>query len=287
MATRLVELERNVFQGLGDSTLTVEPNWLTAPVELQRYRIPGGLTVIDVRSLLPDDEVGDRHMTDDRFAKRYVAIHHDAVAFKGADKDFDGETIDDDFDRLRANWRWHLDLGGMRTGNVAAPWSWGGTGYHLAVPPQTDVIYLMGALDTSRAHVSSGGTPMRDTQYAGLLPNHIGIGCVFLGNFADRRNDQTGEQVDARFDRPTQAALDRYQAFVEWLPGRLDRDLVAMPHKGAHPNHTSCPGDWIHRTARDTFSPQPEPADEHDHADALAKVRAAKALLADVEALLE
>jgi hypothetical protein len=260
MANELVQLEVNAFEGLSAGAFTVKPNWLSgASRALPKYYIPGsgGLVVLDVRQLLPDDAAGNRHMTEDTYAKRYLAFHHDAVAFTGADADYDGSTIDEDLDRLRANYLWHLDKNGMRTGKPDAPWSWGGSGYHFAGPPTSGVVYLLGSLDTSRAHVSAAGTPMLGTDHASITPNHIGLGYVFLGNFSDRRDDATTEVTSSAKDRPTEQALQLYQELIEWLPGRLERDLDAMPHKGAHPNHTSCPGDWIHRTARDTFSPQP------------------------------
>ena len=201
--------------------------------QLARYETSTELTLVDLRERFPDDDRGHRVAG---ARKRVAVYHHDAVTYSGT-------TIEDDLARLDVIHRFHIDKG------------WGGTGYHFAIPPVTECVYILGVLEESRAHISTYARAANPELWGDDLPNAAAIGIVWLGNFADRRDDETGTLVEAPDDRPTERALARYEQLVTWLPTVLDRDIVAVPHKGAHPGHTACPGDWIHRTAEDRFRP--------------------------------
>lgn len=195
---------------------------------LPHFRL-GGIRFVDVRGMFPDDRTGHRTSMS---PKRVVVFHHDGIAYNGA-------TFGQDLSRLETIYRFHIDKG------------WGGSGYHFAISPTAAHVYILGGLDESRAHTSGAARSANPGLWGNDLPNAVAIGVVWLGDF-------TGDA------RPTPAALALYQELVRWLPTVLDRNLVAVPHKGAHPKHTVCPGDWIHETAIDTFTPagalQPDPA---------------------------
>ena len=232
----------------------------------RRFRVRGGPLFVDVRSFFPDDDRGHRVAAG---RKRVVVYHHDGVAYSGT-------TIEQDLERIAVVHRYHIGKG------------WGGTGYHFAIPPVTGLVYILGGLEESRAHVSSYARAANPGLWGTDLPNDVGVGVVWLGNFADDRDDQTGRATSV--DRPTANALALYQELVEWIPNTLDRDITAVPHKVAHPNHTTCPGNWIHQTVSDVFSPTDEPDEPErpgsDHSNVIAAIDVAQAALAETRRLL-
>ncbi len=101
-----------------------------------------------------------------------IAIHHDAVAFAGGDQNFDGQTWDEERDRMQASYDWHTR--GYPHGMPATGWNWPGMGYHVYCFP-SGRIYEVGRLSTVRAHVAHRNTPL--------------VGIVGAGDFTNRKPD--------------------------------------------------------------------------------------------------
>ncbi len=121
----------------------------------------GGIVVWDARKWFPYKGNGGavvfRPRTMDQIEE--TAIHHDAVAFSGRDLDFNGSTVDEERDRMQASYNWHTkQWPNALVGGGAQGWNWPGMGYHLYTFP-SGRIYLVGEIDTIRAHVAYRNLP--------------------------------------------------------------------------------------------------------------------------------
>jgi hypothetical protein len=184
------------------------------------------LAIIDVRGLFPDDvkwEVQDLA----KDYKRYIAAHHDAVAFKPSDQGFESVAVYDEFRRMGAIWRYHRSK------------NWNGIGYHFLIGP-SGRIYMAGSPDTHRAH-TKGNDP------EGRYYNNRSIGICFMGNFADKLGPD-GRSIEGPADRPSPDAVRSFTSLVSLLTVGLKRDLDLHPHK-FYQSDTLCPGDWTSPTS--------------------------------------
>lgn len=217
--------------------------------------------VYDVSSMFPDT---DKTWTRALSMITGFAVHHDAVAFSGADVNFNGRTLDESLQRLRAIWQYHIDQG------------WNGIGYHAVIDlegrifiPRDDVI------DTHRAHVSSA-TPNRTPVPAGKPNwNRQLVGVCFMGHYSDGRLPD-GKAVGPLDDRPTTLQLQALDALCRTVTDYLQRPMTLRPHKFYQVKE--CPGSWVLPDAwGDVYSPTPAPAPNPPSNDAgldLARVRA-------------
>jgi len=124
----------------------------------------GGIRVWDAREWFPykgdDGAVAFRPRTAEQIEE--IAIHHDAVAFSGADLNFNGSTVDEERDRMQASYNWHTKHW-PGASMVGGGWNWPGMGYHLYTFP-SGRIYLVGEILTIRAHVA-----YRNTRSGGVV----------------------------------------------------------------------------------------------------------------------
>lgn len=207
------------------------------------------LNILDIRTLFPDEKPWVN--TGQDLYKRAVVIHHDAVAFKDEDKNFNGSTLDESLDRLKVIYDYHRNVNGVRDPSGA---SWNGIGYHIAIDP-AGRAFLCGALDTHRAHtlgsiVGTGGLAAEI--------NEVAIGIVFLGNYADSLA-QDGKPLPPLLDRPTKEAIATLVGLIDFLLAGLGRQLEVHPHKFYQPD-TVCPGTWTRADSWGLMTPQaPQP----------------------------
>lgn len=157
------------------------------------------------------------------------AVHHDAVAFKDLDRNFNGTTLDEERARMQASYNWHtrwrdtappadVDVGG---------WNWPGMGYHLYAFP-SGRIYLVGDLATIRAHVAHRNTRsiglvfagefMRTPPADGLLLAG-GSALLYCWGFLGRLLDPKAHRQLAVPGWETSCCGDTY---ASWVPSLLD-----------------------------------------------------------------
>jgi hypothetical protein len=174
--------------------------------------------------------------------KTGFVLHHDAVAFTGADLDFDGETFDESVARIEAIARYHVAAKPNGRG-------WPGIAYHLGIDP-AGRLFILSTLDLLRYHVG----------------DHNGeqIGFVMFGNFADATG-YDGKRVAPLHDRPTDAAIATWQATMQWIADTLERPFTVRPHK-FFMDTTGCPGTWTLNDAwaGEVIRPAERPAGEGD-----------------------
>ena len=124
-----------------------------------------GVTVYDARQWFPykgnNGAVVFRPRTREQVDE--TAIHHDAVAFSGADLNFNGSTVDEERGRMQASYNWHTKYWPGASSARGDGWNWPGLGYHLYTFP-SERIYLVGELGTIRAHVA-----YRNTRSGGIV----------------------------------------------------------------------------------------------------------------------
>ena len=124
-----------------------------------------GVTVYDARQWFPykgdSGAVVFRPRTREQVDE--TAIHHDAVAFSGADLNFNGSTVDEERGRMQASYNWHTKYWPGASSARGDGWNWPGLGYHLYTFP-SGRIYLVGELGTIRAHVA-----YRNTRSGGIV----------------------------------------------------------------------------------------------------------------------
>ena len=146
-----------------------------------------------------------------------IAVHHDAGFFDGADKNFNGTTVDEEHKRIFAVHRMHVTSNG-----------WEGIAYHLYVFPSGRIWYV-GDLRTIRAHVAHQNTHLAGIVLAGdFTTNPPMLGSILgLANAIDAINIECG--------RP--------------LPYKGHRQWVKPEHLPQWA--TACPGDtfekWLHK----------------------------------------
>ena len=140
-----------------------------------------------------------------------IALHHDAAAFDGADRNFNGTTEDEEKARILASHRWHTQHNG-----------WAGIGYHLYVFP-SGRMWHVGDLLTIRAHVHSRNTSL--------------VGIVAAGDFT--------------YSAPPLGTVLAYANAIDAVNRQLRRPLPYKGHRSwAVPGQeTACPGEtywqWI------------------------------------------
>lgn len=188
-----------------------------------------GVTVYDARQWFPD-QIGPPGAV--VFHQRSldqitgIAAHHDAVAFDDIDKNFNGTTIDEERARMAASYRWHTKFFPQPTPlqgwNGRYGWNWPGMGYHIYVFP-SGRIYLVGPLETVRAHVAYRNTPL--------------AGIVFAGDFTD--------------ELPAIGSVLAGGAAILWIWAQVERIIPTEGHRwhAVEGWETSCPGDtyaeWV------------------------------------------
>ena len=131
----------------------------------------------------------------DRSQVTGIAIHHDAVAFDGADKNFNGQTWDEEKTRMGASYNWHTKhYPGFMPGGAFSGWNWPGMGYHHYVFP-SGRVYEVGRLSTVRAHVAHRNTPLAGVVMAGDFSTNrpqlgtllaAALSCLYLWTWAGR-----------------------------------------------------------------------------------------------------
>jgi hypothetical protein len=209
-----------------------------------RIQHPDGseVEVIDVGALFPDqNKMWGRPQSE----VTGHAWHHDAIAFSGADANFNGHRTDEELRRLQAIYDYHLQQG------------WNGIGYH-AVGSLERRIYVprQDVLDVHRAHVAGGPG-------SGPNWNRQLIGFCHMGNYADRLAPD-GSVVLAQADRPPPDAIKAAQAWFVLVTNLIGSPMTLRPHKFYQ--QKECPGDWTTVGSWDglvyqpnTAPPEPEP----------------------------
>lgn len=143
-----------------------------------------------------------------------IALHHDAGFFDGADRNFNGTTEDEEYNRILGVHRLHTVKNG-----------WAGIGYHLYVFP-SGRMWHVGDLLTVRAHVAS-----RNTQLVGI---------VAAGDFSTRwpplgtilAYANAIDAVNRQLRRPLPFAGHREWAVEGWAtqcPGDTFRQWIRIP----------------------------------------------------------
>ena len=138
-----------------------------------------------------------------------AAIHHDAAFFDGADKNFNGTSLDEEVARVKAIHRMHTQTNG-----------WAGIGYHILVAP-SGRLHLVGDLLSVRAHVAHRNTEL--------------VGICGMGDFT-ARPPMLGTQLGY-----ANALKACETAIGPLLPYRGHRDWVRPEHLAQWA--TACPGD--------------------------------------------
>lgn len=201
------------------------------------------LHIIDVRQVFPDDSEWKVENLETDY-KRYIAVHHDAVAFPESEAGFSAVDVFSEFARMRAIWLYHRNVDGVRSPGGS---SWNGIGYHFLIAP-SGRVYMAGSPETHRAHV-------KGLDKEGVLYNRRAIGICFMGNYGDRK-DPTGRTIPGSLDRPDPQAVTSFIRLVEVLTIGLKRPLDLHPHKFYQPD-TACPGDWASPSSWGMQQPPP------------------------------
>ncbi len=189
-----------------------------------------GVKVWDASSWFPTMDVPGARVAFHRRDKSQVtglAIHHDAVAFEGGDRNFDGQTWDEEKGRMQASYNYHTKHypGYVPAGDSG--WNWPGMGYQMYCFP-SGRIYEVGGLRTVRAHVAHRNTPL--------------VGIVGAGDFTTQR-PAVGLQL----------AYASASVYVWAWSGRV---LPIDPHRewAVEGWETACPGDsftaWMPKVRR-------------------------------------
>lgn len=193
-------------------------------VEIPHYTIPNPrhpkqpLEVYDVRQVFPDTATGHRAS---RTHKRGAVMHHDAVAFRAAEKSYTGQTVARALQRLHKVHRYH---------SVNKPW--GGVGYQ-DMADLDGRIYITGDPSESRAGVAA-----RDGDWTANETQHSS--CV-MGHYSDLR-DPHGTRVTAIADRPPDATVNALDGWWQLLASAMGRTLTLSGHKDWQTKE--CPGSW-------------------------------------------
>jgi len=170
----------------------------------------GPLELVDVRHLYPPFAAGER-LRDFALLKG-VAIHHDGVIFTAGDRDYSGDTLNEDLDRLDAIYQRAIDQG------------WGRFPYHFVASPNGRTFYT-NDISHYGAHVASR--------------NHELLGIALMGNFMPSHPSDAYLCAAARALLAIWAITGRLYGFR----GHREWALPASP--------TSCPGNtwwtWQYR----------------------------------------
>lgn len=213
-----------------------------------------GVTVYDARQWFPDQAPAGGVVFHSRSLDQItgIAAHHDAVAFQDVDRNFNGTTIDEERARMQASYNWHTKFFPQPTPiqgwDGRYGWNWPGMGYHIYVFP-SGRIYLIGTLQTVRAHVAYRNTPL--------------AGIVFAGDFTTLR--------------PAIGSILAGGAAILWLWALIERIIPTEGHRwhAVEGWETSCPGDtyaeWVPRLEQTAAKLAAALANE----DAEIKIRAA------------
>lgn len=180
------------------------------------------------------------------YLKTGFIVHHDAVAFSGADQDFNGTTINESISRIRAVYNYHVSL------------DWGGVGYH-SMGDLEGRLYIFGDMDQSRAHTSSNtrdtAGSLRGSPPVGLSWNGLKWGHCIMGHYSDKMLPD-GTPVLPGLDRPTAPALGAMDALFRYITENLSSfSMDIAPHKAYQLKE--CPGDWAEATAWQGFKYSP------------------------------
>jgi len=162
----------------------------------------GPLELVDVRHPYPPFAPGD--VSRDFGLLKGVAIHHDGVIFEAGDRDYSGDTLNEDLARLNAIYQRAIDQG------------WGRFPYHFVASPNGRTFYT-NDISQYGAHVASR--------------NHELLGIALMGNFV------TSHPSDAHLCAAARALLAIW-FLTHTLYGFRGHREWALP---ASP--TSCPGD--------------------------------------------
>jgi len=162
----------------------------------------GPLELVDVRHLYPPFAVGDATRA---FALlKGIAIHHDGVTFTAGDRDYSGDTLNEDLARLDAIYQRAVDQ------------RWGRFPYHFVVSPNGRTFYT-NDIGYYGAHVASR--------------NHELLGIALMGNFMTSHPGDVQLCAAAR-------ALVAIWSLTHTLYGFRGHREWALPS-----SPTSCPGD--------------------------------------------
>lgn len=163
----------------------------------------GRWEIVDVRNRYPILHAHRRSLSQ----VNMQVIHHDGVIMEPGDEDFNGTTLDEDLERMDADYRWSIDKKNL-----------GRFPYHMAATPNGRLFYT---LDVSRIGAHVGGHNTRSN------------GLVLLGSFLGSR-------------RPTPEALCAAAKGNLILWTWLRRMTGVEGHKEMPNQNTRCPGDqWL------------------------------------------
>ncbi|KKM95373.1 hypothetical protein LCGC14_1188970 [marine sediment metagenome] len=173
----------------------------------RRMRV-GRWEIVDIRNRYPIVHAHRRSLSQ----VNVQVIHHDGVLMAPGDADFNGTTLDEDLERMDADYRWAID-----TKNL------GRFPYHMAATPNGRLFYT---LDVGRIGAHVGGHNTRSNAL------------VFLGSFLGQR-------------RPTPEALcaGAKGLLIGWT--WLGRLTPIEGHKEMPDQSTRCPGDGWHEWERE------------------------------------
>ena len=162
----------------------------------------GPLELVDARGLWP--VVGSAARLRNPALLKGVAIHHDGVIFTAGDRDYSGDTLNEDLARLDAIYQRAVDQ------------RWGRFPYHFVVSPNGRTFYT-NDISHYGAHVASR--------------NHELLGIALMGNFTASHPGDVLLCAAAR-------ALLAIWALTHTLYGFRGHREWALPS-----SPTSCPGD--------------------------------------------